>query len=313
MRSRKPRKTHRITGKEPDSQDWAFRFARFLDRSELSPLTVENYLGDVLAFTWWFQTRHRDHETFHPRLITPTDLRDFKRCLIDEWKQKPATVNRKLAALTSFLKWAAQKGLTVHGKIPPIPKRLALSRRGPRWLDRREQHALIRAMERGGKRRDLALVQLLLNTGLRVRELCSLTWEDVALSERKGTLVVRQGKGGKRREIPLNKDARTALEALGYAELAKTAGSVFRGQRGPLTSRGVQLMLAKYLKVAGLEKGSPHVLRHAFCKNLVDAGVGLEQVATLAGHESLETTRRYCEPSFADLQRAVERIGETED
>jgi site-specific recombinase XerD len=52
--------------------------------------------------------------------------------------------------------------------------------------------------------------------------------------------------------------------------------------------------------------------RHTFCKNLIDAGVGLEQVATLAGHESLETTRRYCTPSRLDLERAVERIGEGE-
>ena len=48
------------------------------------------------------------------------------------------------------------------------------------------------------------------------------------------------------------------------------------------------------------------------CKNLVDAGVGLEQVAALAGHESLETTRRYCAPSLADLQRAVDLVGEGE-
>ena len=52
--------------------------------------------------------------------------------------------------------------------------------------------------------------------------------------------------------------------------------------------------------------------RHTFCKNLIDAGVGLEQVAALAGHESLETTRRYCTPSRLDLERAVGRIGERE-
>jgi integrase/recombinase XerC len=49
---------------------------------------------------------------------------------------------------------------------------------------------------------------------------------------------------------------------------------------------------------------------NTFCKNLVDAGVTLEKVAALAGHESLETTRRYCEPSPHDLALAVELIGE---
>ncbi len=55
----------------------------------------------------------------------------------------------------------------------------------------------------------------------------------------------------------------------------------------------------------------PHaVLRHTFCKNLVDAGVSLEKIAALVGHESLDTTRRYCEPSHHDLEKAVNLIGE---
>ncbi len=54
---------------------------------------------------------------------------------------------------------------------------------------------------------------------------------------------------------------------------------------------------------------SPHKLRHTFCKNLIEAGVSLEKVAMLAGHENLETTRRYCSPSDHDLEAAVELIG----
>jgi integrase/recombinase XerC len=59
---------------------------------------------------------------------------------------------------------------------------------------------------------------------------------------------------------------------------------------------------------AGLEDVSPHTLRHSFAKNLVDAGVTLEKVATLLGHESLETTRVYITPSQADLQAATEKV-----
>jgi integrase/recombinase XerC len=65
----------------------------------------------------------------------------------------------------------------------------------------------------------LGVVQLLLNTGLRAGELCALRWSDVRISERKGMLVVRSGKGLKRREIPLNQDARSALLLLGYSFL----------------------------------------------------------------------------------------------
>jgi site-specific recombinase XerD len=81
-------------------------------------------------------------------------------------------------------------------------------------------------------------------------------------------------------------------------------------RRGRLPPSGVQRLLRAYAYAAHLEALRPHRLRHTSCKNLIDAGVGLEQVATLAGHESLKTTRRYCTPSFKDLEHAVERIGE---
>lgn len=139
-----------------------------------------------------------------------------------------------------------------------------------------------------------------------------MTWKDVTLSERKGLLTARHGKGGKHRQVPLNHDARAALVVLGYPQHAGEEAVVLQGQRGPMTPRGVQAFLARYGTLAGLDDLSPHALRHTFCKNLIDAGVGLEQVAALAGHESLETTRRYCTPSRLDLERVVERIGEGE-
>ncbi len=77
-----------------------------------------------------------------------------------------------------------------------------------------------------------------------------------------------------------------------------------------MTPRGIESTLRKYVKQTDLEEVSPHQLRHTFCKNLIDAGVGLEKVAALAGHDNLETTRRYCTPSEQDLAAAVELIGE---
>ena len=77
-----------------------------------------------------------------------------------------------------------------------------------------------------------------------------------------------------------------------------------------MTPRGIESTLRKYVKQTDLADISPHQLRHTFCKNLIDAGVSLEKVATLAGHDNLETTRRYCTPSEQDLAAAVELIGE---
>ena len=87
---------------------------------------------------------------------------------------------------------------------------------------------------------------------------------------------------------------------------------MFLGQRGRLTPRGFQLLLERYTKAVNLKDVTPHSLRHSFCKNLANAGVSLEKIAVLAGHESLETTRRYCEPSLGELQEAVELVSEEE-
>jgi integrase/recombinase XerC len=130
------------------------------------------------------------------------------------------------------------------------------------------------------------------------------------MSERRGKLLVSAGKGCKYRDIPLNQDARQAFGDLDYKIHAGTDAFVFVGQRGTLSPRGIQFMLKRLNLPGELGKTSPHQFRHTFCKNLVDAGVSLEKVASLAGHERLDTTKLYCQPSFADLSDAVERIGE---
>ncbi len=169
----------------------------------------------------------------------------------------------------------------------------------------------MKAVERMGGPRDQGLVKILLNTGLRVAELCSLSWRDVIVRPRKGRVIVRKGKGHKHREVPLSKEGRETFLALGYEERAGSEGLVFTGQRGAITPRGVHNALRRYFRLASLEDASPHSLRHTFCKSLVDAGASLHEIAALAGHESLETTRRYCTPSLSDLQRTVNLLGES--
>ena len=158
----------------------------------------------------------------------------------------------------------------------------------------------------------MAIIKILLNTGLRVQELCDLKWKHITITDRKGNLDVNYGKGNKSRIIPLNQSARLAFKSIGFDINIGGESFVFIGQRGPLTPRGVQFMLKQLLSRTPLSHISPHHLRHTFCKNLVDSGATLEKVAILAGHESLDTTKIYCRPSHSDLSEAVERISEEE-
>ncbi len=277
-------------------------FSKWLKEQEKSAHTTKNYLCDLDAFAKWFQANRR--KELFPEVISAVDLEEYKQYLVS-LEFKPQSINRKLSTIRTFLSWALEARMIEA--LPKIPKAVKATRSLIKWLDHREQKALLRRVERGGNQRDLGVVKLLLNTGLCAAELCALGWDDIKISERKGTLLVKSGKGSKQREIPLNADAQTALLLLGYQENLCSHSPVVVGQRGAVTVRGLQNILEKYK--GDLDNFSPHSLRHTFCKNLVDAGVGLEKVAALAGHESLDTTRRYCESSHYDLEKAVELIG----
>lgn len=150
---------------------------------------------------------------------------------------------------------------------------------------------------------------MILFAGLRVGEIIQLRTSDVILDERKGSMVVREGKGTKRREIPLNAKVRKAL--LEYLRMRPDVemDDLFLGQRNEgVQSKTIQRAVHRFAKKAGLKHVTPHTLRHSFAKALIDAGVSLEKVATLLGHSNLNTTRIYTTPGEEDLEDAVGKI-----
>jgi len=275
--------------------------------ADKSSATVDSYYADLICFGRWFKLENS--ENLNLQKITPTDIRQYKQYLISS-SYKPNTINRRLLSLKYFLKWGWDTKKIIYQF--PIPKLVMQNKTAPKWLARIEQNALLRYIERHGKIRDIVIIKVFLNTGIRVSELCNLKWSNITLSERMGNMIIEYGKNNKYREVPLNKDARNALLIYGYKKNAGQETPVFIGQRGNLSSRGIQLMFKRLLKNSDLQSVTPHQLRHTFCKNLVDAGVSLEKVASLAGHESLDTTKIYCTPSLYDLSQAVEKIGEEE-
>ncbi|QSQ08438.1 Tyrosine recombinase XerD [Koleobacter methoxysyntrophicus] len=115
-------------------------------------------------------------------------------------------------------------------------------------------------------------------------------------------------KGNKYREVPLNLTARRALK--GWIEIRGNGhGPLFpgRGSRH-ITARSIEYMISRCAYDARLENVTPHVLRHTFCKSLVDAGESLDMVAVLAGHADLNTTAKYTRPTRKDLQNSVDKL-----
>jgi len=310
-------------------EDTLQRFRAWLEAQDRSPRTVRAYLSDLAHFARWFAQTNGQPLT--PEAITPTDIREYRQWMIVTQGLAPATVNRRIAALRAYTTWAHSAGL-IAGDPTNGVKLLAEQRSPPRWLDHRQQAALKRALERTlehaelkarlaqleGRptppeltwaRRDAALVHLMLNAGLRVGEVTALEIGDVELRERSGRVTVRLGKGNRPRVVPLNAEVRAALSAWQEVRPGTETRALFIGRREEaLGTRAVQRVVAQLGRAAGLEDLTPHVLRHTFAKNLVDAGVGLEKVADLLGHSRLETTRIYTRPGRRDLERAVEAI-----
>lgn len=297
-----------MTNQHPLTQ----QYQSYLAQAGKSSHTVRAYGHDLASFiTWWEQSTG---EGFNPKVVSSHDILDY-RGYVQRQGRTPATINRRLKALRKFFQWAKRQGLTPDTPFDLIETIFLKQQKdtAPDWLDPNQQRALIRAVREKENKRDLAIIQTLLGAGLRISELADLTLDAMDISERKGSLTV-MGKGMKQRTIPLNKQTRAALETYVDKRPDHPSNRLFLGQRGPLTERGIDQLVAKYAYQARLERCTAHTLRHSFAKNLVDTGTPLDQVAALLGHETLETTKIYTRPSQQDLGRAVRRAsGEIEE
>ncbi len=288
------------------------RFRTELTKQDLSPSTIKAYLSDLHQLQQWLVWLHEGSRHIPLVEVTSADLRAFRKHLIHKDRRRPATVNRRLLTFRRFYAWlVAQDAMS---KNPAIGLRFVRSsaRRRPLSLKKSEILALIRAAEAAPPKlafRNMAIVQLMLQAGLRVGEVAALTQADITLGSRSGVVEVREGKGMKHRVIPLNTAARRALSA--YIERSEEGPRLFMSKRGrPLSVRSIQHLikvLSEKAKITRLPV-SAHTLRHTFASSYLRSHPGkLIELSGLLGHESLDTTAVYTRPSQEDLSDDLER------
>jgi integrase len=133
---------------------------------------------------------------------------------------------------------------------------------------------------------------------------------DLDVGERAGKVIIRMGKHGRYREVPLSANVRKALRE--YLDtLPPGTGWLWSGQRGELRTRSaVNRLLEKYAILAGVESFGPHTLRHTFSTRYLEANPDdLRGLAALLGHASLNTVMIYTTPDLPSLQARIERAG----
>lgn len=285
---------------------WLDSFERHLrDSRRLSEHTVRAYCRDVrrLIDTLCEHPVERwdDVSTTHVRLHIAARHRVGA---------SGRTLARELSSIRALFRHLQAEGVCANNparavSAPRSPKKL------PRSLDTDATAALMDTHDEGPLAvRDTAMFELFYSSGLRLSELTALELADLDLSD--AIVLIRHGKGGKSRRVPVGRKACEALKAWltvrrSIAAAAQTR--LFVGQRGRgLSTRSVQLRLARRAKVnGGGVHVHPHMLRHSFASHLLESSGDLRAVQELLGHADIATTQVYTHLDFQHLAKVYDR------
>ncbi len=277
-------------------------FLRHLSlEKDASPHTLRSYRTDLREFAQYAGSG--DPSTW----LGDVDTRTIRGYLAQLHARSldATTVARKLAAVRSWFRFLVRRGV--------LERNVAREVRGPRppkklvsFLPIDEAMSLMDARAPGGaaRPRDIAVLELLYATGLRVSELAGLDLDDIDRSQQTVRVL---GKGRKERIVPYGRRAASALAA--YLETrGGAAGPLLPNRRGGrLTVRSLHTIVRRSAALTGITRRvSPHTLRHTFATHLLDAGADLRVIQELLGHSRLSTTQRYTHVGADQLMRVYD-------
>ena len=261
------------------------QFIKDLEENKRSPSTVLAYRADLEQLATFLQGKNK----VLPEQIASGDLEAFRDELLNQ-KYTPKTVSRKLNAVKTFFRFLiAVKATTTnpaetvtHPKIEPSM---------PKFLSPLEYRAL-RDVVRDDVRIS-AIVELILQTGLRISEVANLKTENI----KDGKLIVEAHATQPERSIPLNRVAKEALEEYTAKERTKTKSPyLFVSKNGKrLAVRNIRASIDRYMQKAQVPQYSVNDLRTTFVVENLKAGVDMVLISQVVGHKRVSTTERYLE------------------
>lgn len=289
-------------------------FQAHLQRVELAPATIRNYSADVRGFVRFLLTnpteargngktvqrqQHAQPNGNTPPIPTAHEFARYRAHLIQVTDQSPATINRRLQALRLFGRFLQEKGFAENNPA----QHLQLLSNGyhetpPRVLDADEIAKLMFAVRANARRslmrRDYAIIELMLQAGLRVNEVALLTKADIVPTANGLRLVVRGTAEHHFRQVPLNETlARALREYVQVRPALSNVNTLFVSQQGkPLSTRSIQRLVEEYADAAQLTDVTAYSLRHTCAKKLLDEN-SPAAVAKWLGHKSVDSLNKY--------------------
>lgn len=303
-----------------------------LASDDRAPGTIRRYKSAITSFlAWYAEVEQRSLALDHLSAIVLVGHRNFHQ---QTQGRSTSTVNGHVSALRAWCAWLVERrhlGANPARGVKLVGRQAASDRRG---LEPNQVHALLRQIATSRDAlRNTAIMQLLLQTGMRLDECSHLSLEDIAFGERSGRVTIRAGKGNKARVVPLNTSARLALadylaprfgcdptlKAVAVAWPRSQPGAsrspLWHSQKsGALTTSAMRQMIDGVVRDAsrrGLvpQDTSVHTLRHTFAHTYLAEYPGdLVGLATLLGHTFLDTTRVYSQPSVEQRAGRVEHL-----
>lgn len=311
MAVRKPKKTLAEERKHPVDPLIVEAMAYWKSERNRSILTVNAYARDLEEFGAHLQRVPSSQSPvgrLYPELGTArtSDIRQYLLKLSSTCK--PVTMRRKLSSIKAFYKYLQYAGTRSDDPARPVPGP-KIGKKLPPHLDVPDIGRLLktRVPDRTDTQRlrDNAIMELLYASGIRRAEVTTIDLSDVDLRRR---VILVQGKGDKQRLVVINKTAAAAIQAYLGVRPRSAESALFLGRRGGrLTPKHIWRIFRQIYKLSGLkDRASPHTLRHSFATHLAEAGVDLETIRELLGHQSLATTGIYLQMATEHKRRAYD-------
>lgn len=225
-----------------------------------------------------------------PKAIQTEDLQTFMENLAKEG-YTAKSISRKTNSTKTFFKFLKTSGFIQDDPAINLehPK---FENKPPRILSKIEYRALRDAAR--GDLRIYAIIELLLQTGVRIGELAKLTLEDTSLEGESPSLHVKPFEGSSERSIPLNRPAVEALKRYLEVRPKSSSKALFITKTGrPLLIRNIRTAIDRYFKMAGIKGAKVNDLRHTWVAHHLSSGTSLVLISKLAGHKRVSTTERY--------------------
>lgn len=297
---------------DDDFNDCMSSFLRGLKIDDKSDYTIAYYRSQLTRF---MHTLEDMRIKTNLRAITREIIEDeYIRYLAEERRLKHASIASALRALRAFFNWAKGRGIIDKSPMdnlvigePKPPTIETFSRDQLRDLFRQPDPKMFVGL------RDLAIMSVLLDTGVRVRELCDIKIDDVRLADRQ---ILIAGKNGEQRLVPIQSQSARILKRYIAARGDSYVDWLFITVDDEQMNRdSVRRRIEKYGRQAGITnvRCSPHTFRHTFAKMSVQNGADLFTLQKILGHKTLDMVRRYVNMFSEDTKRAHERFSPMEN